>query len=53
MKLTIENIKEITTKKNQKMLVGNITDNSKDLDFVIFPDDYSKINIVFKLFINK
>lgn len=35
-----ENVKEITTKKAQLMLVGTIRDEVNTLDFVIFPSDY-------------
>ena len=35
--------KEITTKKNQLMLVGTIRDENTNMDFVIFPNDYIRL----------
>ncbi len=37
-------IKEITTKKGDKMLVGNLTDSFIELPFVIFPKTYAMHN---------
>ena len=38
------NIKEIKTKKNEKMLLGELEDNNTIISFVIFPKSYSLIN---------
>lgn len=38
------NIREITTKKGEKMLVGNLTDSFIELPFVIFPKTYAMHN---------
>lgn len=41
--VSFETIKEITTKTNQKMLVGRVYDRKTACDFVIFPSDYLRL----------
>ena len=41
--------KEILTKKNELMLVGNISDGSNEINVVIFPNDYIKIKPIIRL----
>jgi len=38
-----EQIKQITTKNNQLMLVGVIRDDTSEMDYVIFPNDYERL----------
>ncbi len=40
---TMENLKEIKTKNDDLMLVGNINDSRRTLDMVIFPEQYQNI----------
>lgn len=42
--ITFETIKEILTKKNQKMIVGRVYDRRNTCDFVIFPLDYLRLH---------
>ena len=39
----LSNTKEVTTKKGDKMLLGQAFDGRKELKFVIFPSSYQKI----------
>ena len=41
--ISFEKVRQITTKNNDVMLVGDVSNGSAMTKFVIFPGDYNKI----------